>query len=172
MSALSSSNPAPLSRMAHVLIMTLTFLCLSPPIQAALQAILTACWFALGAGDTIHWTTGIAPRFIWQMLVLAGAMAGLAGLTAGIWETLFGRINAYVMFAISLVIPSLLVIPEIAFLPPFWAVIGSGNAQAMWIYLGPPAIVLLSFVASTMACWKVIEMRRGRKLAPGSSSPR
>ena len=171
MSAFSASNPALLSRVAHVFIMTLTFLCLSLPIQAALQAVLTACWFALRAGDAVHWTVGIAPRFIWQMLVLAAVMAGLTGLTAGICETLFGRINARVMFAISLVIPFLLVIPEIVFLPPFWAVIGSGNGEAMWIYLGPPAIVLLSFVASMMACWKIIEMRRGSKLAPGSSSP-
>jgi hypothetical protein len=154
-------------------IMSLTFACIGPAIQAALEAILTVCYLVLsGWGDDVRFTAGIAPRFLWQMVVFAALTAGITGLIAGICETLFGRLNARGMFAVSLVIPFALVTLLIATMPAFRAVIASGNSHAVWIFLGPTAIALLSFVASMMACWKLIAIVRGKTPAAGSLAPR
>jgi hypothetical protein len=155
------------------LIMTLTFACVGPAIQGALEAILTVCYLLFsGWDDEVHFTVGLAPRFLWQMFAFAAVTAGITGLIAGICEILFGRLNARGMFAVSLVIPVALVTLLIVTMPAFRAVIGSGNSHAVWIFLGPTAIVLLSFVASMMACWKVIDIVRGKTPAAGSFAPR
>jgi hypothetical protein len=166
--ALDRPIRAPVMRL---LVMTLTFVCVGPAIQGAFEALLTACYLVFsGWDDEIHFTVGIAPRFLWQMFAFAAIAAGITGLFAGICEILFGRLQARGMFAVSLVIPVVLVMLLIATTPAFRAVIGSGNAHAAWIFLGPTAIDLLSFVASMMTCWKLVDTVRGK--TPRAKTPR
>jgi hypothetical protein len=156
----------------RLFVMTLTFVGIGPLIQGALEAALTACYLVCsGWGGETHFTVGIAPRFLWQMFAFAAVTAGVTGLIAGICETVFGRLNARGMFAVSLVVPFALLTLLIATVPAFRAVAGSGNAHAVWIFLGPTAIVLLSFVASMMVCWKLIDKVRGRAPVAGSLAP-
>jgi hypothetical protein len=161
-----------LTRVMRLFIMILTFLCVGPAIQGALEAMLTICYLTFsGWDDDIHWTVGIAPRFLWQTLAFTAVTAGFTGLLAGVCEILFGRLNARVMFAVSLVMPFALVVLLIVTMPAFRAIIGSGNIRAVWIFLGPTTIALLSFVASMMSCWKLIDIVTDKTPADESLAP-
>jgi hypothetical protein len=144
----------------------LTFICVGPLIQMILQAMLTVCYLAYtGIGNGTYWTTGIAPQFTGQVLTVAMVMSFLTGLIAGIWERLFGRIRARAMFVISLVHPYSLWLALAWFMPSLWSGIRSGNMQVYSLFFAPAAIAFLSFVASMMACWKLIDIVRGKSPA-------
>lgn len=172
MSVLPASSRPFLTRLTRLFIIMLTFLGVGPAIQGALEAILTACYVAFsGWRDEIHWTVGIAMPFLWQNLAFAAVAAGFTGLIAGACEMFFGRLTARRMFAVSLVVPFAYVALLIATMPAFRAVVASGSIRAVWIFLGPTTIALLSFVGSTMCCWKLIDVVTGRMPAAGSLAP-
>jgi hypothetical protein len=148
-------------RAMRVLAVTLTFLSAGPLIQGALQAIFIMCLLAVG----------IRCGPLWQLTTTTVIMAGLTGLIAGICEMLFGRINARVMFVISSVIPSTLVILWIVFLPPFWTATNAGNADTLSLSFGRTTIVLLCFVVSMTACFKITETLWGSAPVIGELPP-
>jgi hypothetical protein len=151
-------------RAMRLLVITLTFLCVGPAVQTALEAAVIVCYLVY-VGDVIHWIVDTAPRFVWRMPAFTAVPATLTGLIAGICEMSFGRINARGMLAISFVIPlvgTLLWIspfPWTAILPFFRSLFVDPNAFRVFVWL---LTLLLSFVAAMMACWKIAVMVRGK----------
>jgi hypothetical protein len=152
----------------RLLAFVLIFACAGSLIQLAFEAILVICCVFVGFvwGAVVVASMGVVIfRFIWPISMLYAAQAGLAGLITGIYEMKFGRTRARVMLAISL----------IAALPGLALLYLSGHdAKVAWFVLGSDAIVLISFLASMMACWKITEVARDRDratVAEGLSSP-
>jgi hypothetical protein len=123
-----------------------------------------------------------------DLLVWAMAWAGLTGLIAGIYEMLFGRTNARVMLDISFAIAFARLILSIVvgalsaanvghnldhgsvYLGPIVTSVGLamkfGANFLLWV-LGISAAESFCFVASMMACWKLIDIARDRIPAAG-----
>jgi hypothetical protein len=149
---------------------TLCFVCAGPVIQAVVEGLLTISVLVLSGGAEVHWSRGIAPQFVREMLVSSAVASGLTGLLAGSCEMAFGPLSAGGRFAVSLVVPAAVLALLIATVPAFTDVVLSGNLRAVVIFLGPTAIAGLSFVVSMTACFRLTGMlTAGRPPATGRS---
>jgi hypothetical protein len=148
------SNRGLSMRVMRGLAVALVFLCIGSLIQTAL-----IFGYLVVSGEVIR----DAPSFAWRLLALITLAAGPTGLIAGVWETLFGRISARATFVISAIVAFAHLILWIAVLlisrPPLP---GGNNMQAVLTLLWLLAVLLLSFLAAVMACWKMIDIVRGK----------
>jgi hypothetical protein len=159
---------------ARVLAITLTFVCIGPLIQIALVRILFACYDAI-SGTTEWgraWMINMSPRFIGWTLGPLAAGAGFTGLIAGFYGAIFGRVNVRTMLVISLI----LALTELIFfiwikaplLIDLYFHLYARKPEGLWL---SASIYRFCYVVSMMACWKVIDIVRGRILAVGSLTP-
>lgn len=156
------------ARLRRLVIVTLTFACAGPVIQAVAEAALTSGSLLL-SGAEVHGIRGIAPGYLAQMLLSSAVASGVTGIVAGLCEMGFGPLTAGAMVGVSLMVPAVLLALLIATVPPFTDVVMSGNLGAVFIFLGPTVISAASFVASMMACFKLTGILAGR--IPGAGRP-
>jgi hypothetical protein len=166
-----------LIRVARVFAITLTFVCAGPLIQLVLVGILIiGLAIVSGAGDATGWIIGLTARFIWPTLISLAVGAGITGLITGVYDAACVRVNARTMLIISLVVAlaglSLFVWRSASVLI---SVLNS-HPKALWGFLWPVVFQRVCFVVSMMACWKLIDIVRGRTSvqtpAAGSFAPK
>src|SRR5262249_12234872 len=98
---------------------------------------------------------------------------GLTGLIAGVYDAIFGRVNARTMLVISLVVALaslLFVLWKIQQAMDLYAHVGARelDLKGLWSRV---AIELFSFLVSVMACWKLIDVMRGKTPAAKGLAP-
>ena len=145
-----------LMRVMRGLVIALAFLCVGSLIQAAL-----IIGYLVVSGE-INQPVGISPSFAWRSLAIIVFFAGPTGLIAGVWEMLFGRIRARAAFVISSLVASAHLVLVLLIYRP--ALPGGNDTRALWSFLGfeTAAVLFLSFLAGMMACWKLIDIVRGK----------
>jgi hypothetical protein len=162
-SVIPVSDRAFLIRAARASTLALAILCVGTVIQIALMAILTTCYVVvMQVIDPMPLVVGLASNWASRMLMPVGAMAGLTGLMAGIYEMLFGQTNARVILVASSVV---------SFTPLILHMVTTGSVEVPRIILATQALILLWFVASMMASWTVIQMMRPKTPATEGLPP-
>jgi hypothetical protein len=156
-------------RVARVFAIVVTFVFIGTLIQFAILLI----GFALLSGLTedvlaTDFLIGLHKQLIWPTLISLAYWAGLTGLIAGACDAIFGRVNARTMLVISLV---MVLVGLGLFLwrstPMLMRLFDSSPIYALF-FLVPFAIDRFLFVVSMMACWKLVNIVRGKTPAAGS----
>jgi hypothetical protein len=165
-----------LVRVARAFAITLTFVYIGALLEFALQEILFMGYGSLsGSGEaTRGWTNNLSERIIWLALRplafwvgFSGPLAlwvGLTGLIAGVYDAIFGRVNARTMLVISLVVALASLIFVMWTTPRAMDLYAHLHAReldlkAVWSRV---AIAHFCFLVSVMACWKLIDIVRGK----------
>jgi hypothetical protein len=168
-------------RVVRVFAIVLTFAFVGTLIQFAIVAVLSR-FFAVYSSFM---------EDVWLALISTAVWAGLTGLIAGVYDAVFGRVNARAMLVISLVVtlvslglfvwisapllmPLLMLLFESgpkAFESGAKAAAESGAKAAARLLVVVSAIDSCIFVVSMMACWKLIDLVRGRTPAAAGLAP-
>ena len=149
MSVVHFSDRDLLVRVTRGFAVALAFLCIGTLVPMAFIVFIV-----VDSREEIHPAAGMA-IVLWTLAFMT-TMAGLTGLIAGLCEALFGRISARATFVISSAGAS----------APLTLQIVTGRMHA-WNFWGT-IILLLCYLTSMMACWKLIDITRGRIPAAGS----
>jgi hypothetical protein len=171
----------PLTRIARMFVVVLFFLCAGPLIQLAMAAILMVCYVVLSAGEdlfsgeTLGWLVHFIDlhgrRLLWPTLVSLAPLAGLTGLIAVIWDTMFVRVTARIMLVISLIMALAALILFVWRSAPVLIDAFDRDPGAAWSFLAPVLIQRFCYVLSMMVCWKLVDLVRGKAPAARSLAP-
>jgi hypothetical protein len=177
MSAAPVSSREFLIRVARAFAVALFFLCAGPLVEFAVTAMLMAGYAVFSAGDAlfsgetyeriVNFIALYGGRLLWPTLVSLAPLAGLTGLLAGTYGSMFGRVNARAMLAVSLVVALTALAVFVWRSAPVLSGLFDRDPSAVWFFLQPVLTRLFCFVVSMMACWKLIDIARDRIPAVG-----
>jgi hypothetical protein len=162
-------------RVARVVAIGLTYAFIGTLIQLAAMEILFFGFVVLSGltedGLATDFLIGLHKQLIWRTLISLAYWAGITGLITGVCDAIFGRVNARTMLVISLVMMLVGLGPFLWRSTPMLMRLFDSSPKAAWVFLVPLAIDGFFFVVSMMACWKLVDVVRGKTPAAGSLAP-